>query len=125
VTALSTIALGNTNRRRWIALVVVCLAMLMNALDSSIVNVALPSIQRSLHFSQANLTWVVDAYLISLAAFSCLRDAWVTCSGAEGLSRRCRCLHAVVARLLARHEPTHADRRSVSCKDSVAPSPPQ
>jgi len=35
--------------------------MLMNALDSSIVNVALPSIQRSLHFSQSNLTWVVDA----------------------------------------------------------------
>ena len=69
MTALSTIALGNTNRRRWIALVVVCLAMLMNALDSSIVNVALPSIQRSLHFSQANLTWVVDAYLISFGSF--------------------------------------------------------
>lgn len=60
---------GTTNSRRWIALVVVCLAMLMNALDSSIVNVALPSIQRDLHFSAANLTWVVDAYLIAFGSF--------------------------------------------------------
>ena len=57
------------DRRRWIALVVVCLAMLMNALDGSIVNVALPAIQRSLHFSQSNLTWIVDAYLISFGSF--------------------------------------------------------
>ncbi|HTB08981.1 MAG TPA: MFS transporter [Acidimicrobiales bacterium] len=64
-----TISSGQTDRRRWIALVVVCLAMLMNALDSSIVNVALPSIQRSLHFSSANLTWVVDAYLIAFGSF--------------------------------------------------------
>ena len=61
---------GPTNdRRRWIALVVVCLAMLMNALDGSIVNVALPAVQRSLHFSQSGLTWVVDAYLISFGSF--------------------------------------------------------
>lgn len=65
----STSSSGITNRRRWIALVVVCLAMLMNALDSSIVNVALPSIQKSLHFSQSNLTWVVDAYLIAFGSF--------------------------------------------------------
>ncbi|MCK9931540.1 MFS transporter [Frankia sp. Mgl5] len=60
---------GGADRRRWIALVVVCLAMLMNALDSSIVNVALPSIQGDLHFSQSNLTWVVDAYLIAFGSF--------------------------------------------------------
>ena len=48
---------------------VVCLAMLMNALDSSIVNVALPSIQRDLHFSSSSLTWVVDAYLIAFGSF--------------------------------------------------------
>jgi EmrB/QacA subfamily drug resistance transporter len=58
-----------SDRRRWIALIVVCLAMLMNALDGSIVNVALPSIQRDLHFSQANLTWVIDAYLITFGSF--------------------------------------------------------
>ncbi len=60
---------GVTDRRRWIALIVVCLAMLMNALDSSIVNVALPSIQRSLHFSASGLTWVADAYLIAFGSF--------------------------------------------------------
>ena len=57
------------DRRRWIALVVVCLAMFMNALDGSIVNVALPDIQKSLHFSQSGLTWVVDAYLITFGSF--------------------------------------------------------
>jgi EmrB/QacA subfamily drug resistance transporter len=41
----------------------------MNALDASIVNVALPSIQHDLHFSQANLTWVMDAYLIAFGSF--------------------------------------------------------
>jgi EmrB/QacA subfamily drug resistance transporter len=52
-------------RRRWIALAVLCLGQLMMVLDSTIVNVALPSIQRDLHFSQGNLTWVIDGYLIT------------------------------------------------------------
>src|SRR6266478_2754580 len=51
--------------RRWLALLVVCVGQLMIVLDSTIVNVALPSIQRDLHFSQADLTWVVNAYLIT------------------------------------------------------------
>src|SRR5580700_9024434 len=55
------------NRRRWLALVVVCLAMLMNALDGTVVNVALPKIQHDLHFTQAGLAWVIDAYMISFA----------------------------------------------------------
>jgi len=54
-------------RRRWIALIVVCFAMLMNTLDQTIVNVALPTIQHDLHFSQAALAWVIDAYLITFA----------------------------------------------------------
>src|SRR5580698_3057643 len=58
-----------SDRRRCIVLIVVCLAMLMNALDGSIVNVALPSIQKELHFSQGNLTWVIDAYLITFGSF--------------------------------------------------------
>ena len=57
------------DRNRWIALVVVCMGMFMAALDGSIVNVALPAIQKSLHFSQSGLTWVVDAYLISFGSF--------------------------------------------------------
>ena len=69
MTFSSTSSSGTIDRRRWIALIVVCLAMLMNALDSSIVNVALPSIQHQLHFSQSGLTWVVDAYLIAFGSF--------------------------------------------------------
>jgi EmrB/QacA subfamily drug resistance transporter len=52
-------------RRRWIALAVLCLGQLMMVLDATIVNVALPSIQRDLHFTQGNLTWVMNGYLIT------------------------------------------------------------
>jgi EmrB/QacA subfamily drug resistance transporter len=52
-------------RQRWIALVVLCAGFLMIILDQTIVNVALPSIQTDLHFSQSNLAWVVNAYLIA------------------------------------------------------------
>src|ERR1700730_6049769 len=51
--------------RRWLALVVICFGQLMIVLDSTIVNVALPSIQRDLRFTPAELTWVVNAYLIT------------------------------------------------------------
>jgi EmrB/QacA subfamily drug resistance transporter len=53
------------DRTRWIALVVLCVGMLMIILDSTIVNVALPSIQGDLGFSQSSLAWVVNAYLIA------------------------------------------------------------
>jgi len=56
-------------RRAWIALAVVCLGQFMVVLDSTIVNVALPDIQGSLHFSQADLTWVVNAYLVTFGSF--------------------------------------------------------
>jgi EmrB/QacA subfamily drug resistance transporter len=52
-------------RSRWIALVVLCVGMLMIVLDVTVVNVALPSIQSELHFSQSSLAWVVNAYLIA------------------------------------------------------------
>ena len=55
------------DRNRWIALVVLCTGMLMIVLDMTIVNVALPSIQADLGFSQAGLAWVVNAYLIAFA----------------------------------------------------------
>jgi EmrB/QacA subfamily drug resistance transporter len=58
-------AVRESDRRRWIALVVLCVGMLMIILDSTIVNVALPSIQGDLGFSQSNLAWVVNAYLIA------------------------------------------------------------
>ena len=56
------------DRRRWAALIVVCLAQLMIVLDVTIVNVALPSIQHDLHFSQAGLTWVVNAFLVTFGS---------------------------------------------------------
>jgi MFS family permease len=52
-------------RERWIALLVLCTGFLMIILDQTIVNVALPSIQTDLGFSQSNLAWVVNAYLIA------------------------------------------------------------
>jgi EmrB/QacA subfamily drug resistance transporter len=53
------------DRSRWAALYVLCAGMLMIVLDVTIVNVALPSIQENLGFSQSNLAWVVNAYLIA------------------------------------------------------------
>ncbi len=53
-----------SERTRWIALYVLCVGMLMIILDSTIVNVALPSIKSDLGFSQSSLAWVVNAYLI-------------------------------------------------------------
>ncbi|MBA2567488.1 MAG: MFS transporter, partial [Thermoleophilaceae bacterium] len=54
-----------TDRNRWIALYVLCAGMLMIVLDVTVVNVALPSIQDDLGFSQSSLAWVVNAYLIA------------------------------------------------------------
>ena len=57
---------AETNERnRWLALYVLCGGMLMIVLDATIVNVALPSIKTDLDFSQSNLAWVVNAYLIA------------------------------------------------------------
>ncbi|HEY2216823.1 MAG TPA: MFS transporter [Solirubrobacteraceae bacterium] len=60
---------SRNERRRWIALAVLCLGQLMMVLDSTIVNVALPSIQHDLNFTQSNLTWVLDGYLITFGGF--------------------------------------------------------
>src|SRR5256714_7647574 len=54
-----------TERNRWIALYALCAGMLMIVLDVTVVNVALPSIQSDLHFTQSSLAWVVNAYLIA------------------------------------------------------------
>jgi EmrB/QacA subfamily drug resistance transporter len=56
---------AETERRRWLALYVLCAGVLMIVLDATVVNVALPSIQKDLSFSQNNLAWVVNAYLIA------------------------------------------------------------
>src|SRR3954465_15026576 len=56
---------SKSERNRWIALVVLCAGMLMIVLDATVVNVALPSIQDDLGFSQSSLAWIVNAYLIA------------------------------------------------------------
>ncbi len=65
IPTLATISNRLSDRRRWIALAVVCLGQMMIMVDGTIVNVALPAIQRDLRFNPANLTWVVNAYLIT------------------------------------------------------------
>ena len=59
--------------RKWLTLIVVCVAVFMLLLDITIVNVALPDIGRSLHADFSDLQWVVDAYSLMLAA--CLLTA--------------------------------------------------
>ncbi|MGH3088860.1 MAG: hypothetical protein ACRDSJ_16270 [Rubrobacteraceae bacterium] len=61
------------NRRRWFALLLVCAAQFMLVVDGTIVNVALPTIQDSLGFSQVGLSWVVNAYLLTFGGFLHLR----------------------------------------------------
>jgi EmrB/QacA subfamily drug resistance transporter len=56
-------------RKRWLALYLLCLADVMIVLDTTIVNVALPSIRDDLGFSQASLAWVVNAYLLTFGGF--------------------------------------------------------
>jgi EmrB/QacA subfamily drug resistance transporter len=67
-TNILSIAAPSSDRRRWLALIVICFGQFMVVLDATIVNVALPSIQRDLHFTQADLTWVINAYLITFGS---------------------------------------------------------
>src|SRR6266542_1963737 len=57
------------NRTRWLALIVLCMGSLMVVLDTTIVNVALPSIRADLGFSQTSLAWVVNAYMLTFGGF--------------------------------------------------------
>src|ERR671924_2342424 len=55
--------------KRWIALALLCMAQFVVVLDAAIVNVALPSIGDALAFSQDNLSWVVNAYVLTFGGF--------------------------------------------------------
>jgi len=67
-----------TDRSRWIALYVLCLGVLMIVLDGTVVNVALPVVRDDLGFTQANLAWVVNAYMIAFGGLLLLPGAWAT-----------------------------------------------
>jgi len=56
-------------RKRWVALIVLCLGELMIVLDTTIVNVALPSIREALLFTETSLVWVVNAYMLTYGGF--------------------------------------------------------
>src|SRR5919108_4989148 len=58
-----------SDRTRWFALMILCLGALMIVLDTTIVNVALPSIRVNLGFSETSLAWVVNAYLLTFGGF--------------------------------------------------------
>ena len=60
---------GVEGNRRWLALIVLCLGSLMIVLDTTIVNVALPSIRQDLGFTETSLAWVVNAYLLTFGGF--------------------------------------------------------
>jgi EmrB/QacA subfamily drug resistance transporter len=68
VSASTLLPSPTADRRRWATLAVVCLAQLMIVLDVTIVNVALPSIQQDLGFNQGDLTWVVNAFLVTFGS---------------------------------------------------------
>ena len=68
------------DRRRWKTLAVLCLSLLMTVLDTTVVNVALPTLDRTLHASSSGLEWIVDAYTLVFAGLltSAVRSEIVT-----------------------------------------------
>jgi len=62
-----------------LTLLLLCAVQFLDIVDASIVNVALPSIQHSLHFSQQNLQWVASGYILTYGDSCCSGDAWRIC----------------------------------------------
>jgi MFS family permease len=78
-------------RNRWLALYLLCLGTLMIVLDTTIVNVALPSIRSDLGFSETSLAWVVNAYLLTFGGFLLLGGRLGDLYGASSSSPGSRC----------------------------------
>ena len=74
-------ASGIDTRKRWLALMVLCLGDFMIVLDTTCVNVALPSIREDLGFSQTSLVWVVNAYMLTYGGFLLLGGRSAICMG--------------------------------------------
>ena len=101
-----------TEQRRWLALALLCAVQFMVVLDIAIVNVALPSIQVDLGFSQENLQWVISAYALIFGGFLLLGGRQADILGRrKRLHRRRDRLHARLAALRARVGRGLADRR--------------
>ena len=99
-------AAADTDRSRWIALYVLCVGMLMIVLDGTVVNVALPSIQEDLGFSQSSLAWVVNAYLIAFGGLLLLSGRLGDLISRRGdVPRRPRRVHRRLVRRAASRRP--------------------
>ena len=104
----------NARDTRWRALVVLCAGMLMIILDGTIVNVALPSIQDDLGFSQSSLAWVVNAYLIAFGGLLLLAGRLGDLIGRRRMFLTGLAVFtARVAAVRPRPEPGDADRRAL------------
>ena len=66
---------ASAGRRRWKTLAVLCLSLLITVLDTTVVNVALPTLDRTLHASSSGLEWIVDAYTLVFAGLLMLGGA--------------------------------------------------
>ena len=99
--------------QRWIALALLCIAQFVVVLDASIVNVALPTIGESLTFSQDNLSWVVNAYVLTFGGFLLLGGRLADLLGRRRVFIGGLILFAArLARRRLRRVRGHADRRS-------------
>ena len=115
-----------SDRTRWLALYVLCAGMLMIVLDATIVNVALPSIQDDLGFSQSNLAWVVNAYLIAFGGLLLLAGRIGDLIGQRRIFLIGLAIFTVASLLCAvAQTPGDADRARASSRASAARSPPR
>ena len=71
---------GQPDSRRWQVLGVVGLAQLMIVLDITVMNIALPSAQQALHFTNADRQWVITAYSLAFGSLLLFGGGWATCS---------------------------------------------
>ena len=96
----------------------------MMVLDATIVNVALPSIQRDLHFTQGNLTWVIDGYLITFGGFLLLAGRMGDLVGRKKVFLAGLVLFTAASILCGlADQPGDADRRARCSRASAARSP--
>ena len=113
-------------RNRWLALYVLCLGDLMIVLDTTIVNVALPSIRADLGFSQTSLAWVVNAYILTYGGFMLLGGRLGDLYGHRRLFLgRARALRARLARVRPLDLAGRCSSRRARCRGSAARSSPR
>ena len=119
-------AAGPVQRHLGLALVVIATAQLMVVLDATIVNVALPDIQKALGFSGTGLEWVVNAYALTFGGLLLLGGRAGDILGRRaGLHRRDHPVLGGVAARRLRHHPGVAAGRPRRCRGSAAPSSPR